>query len=61
MRRWTSARREALTLSALCGMSHEQIAAVTGVTTKTVQRDLAFARAWVASKIGVTADERPRL
>lgn len=43
---------EALMLSAVCRMSQEQIAGVLGVSVRTVRRDLDFAKAWVASRLG---------
>lgn len=49
-------KAEALTLSALCGLSHERIAELLAVSSKTVQRDIEFARAWVASHIQATAN-----
>lgn len=44
-------KAEVLTLSALCGMTAERIADVLQVSAKTVQRDLAFSRAWIVSRV----------
>jgi DNA-directed RNA polymerase specialized sigma24 family protein len=42
---------EALMLSAVCRLSHEQIAAALEVSVRTIRRDLDFAKAWVASRL----------
>jgi RNA polymerase sigma factor (sigma-70 family) len=42
-------KAEVMTLSAVCGLTNVQIAALLDVSEKTVQRDLEFARAWLAS------------
>lgn len=44
-------KAEVMTLSAVCGMTMERIAETMAVNPKTVQRDLAFARAWIASRV----------
>lgn len=45
-------KAEAMMLSAVCDLPMERIAELLGVSTKTVQRDLEFARAWIASQAG---------
>lgn len=45
-------KAEAFSLWAVCGLSIERIAAMLEISTKTVQRDLDFAKAWVAARIG---------
>lgn len=45
-------KAEAMLLSAVCGQSMDRIAELLGVSSKTVQRDLEFARAWLASQVG---------
>lgn len=52
-------KAEALTLSAVCGLPTERIADLLGVSGKTVQRDLLFARAWVASFVTDGDSESP--
>jgi DNA-directed RNA polymerase specialized sigma24 family protein len=47
-----------LLLAIVAGMTHDQIATALELSTKTVQRDLAFARAWLAARIDLSA-ERP--
>jgi DNA-directed RNA polymerase specialized sigma24 family protein len=49
---------EVLLLAIVAGMTHDQIATALELSTKTVQRDLAFARAWLAARIDLSA-ERP--
>lgn len=44
-----SRKAEVMTLSAVCGMTNARIAELLEVSEKTVQRDLEFARAWIAS------------
>ena len=42
-------KAEIMTLSAVCGLTMPRIAEVLEISTKTVQRDLEFARAWIAA------------
>ncbi len=42
---------EALMLSAVCRMSQEQIAATLDLSVRTIRRDLAFAKTWVAARL----------
>lgn len=45
-------KAEVLTLSALCGLPLQQVADLVGVNVRTAHRDLAFARSWVAARLG---------
>jgi len=42
-------KAEVMTLSAVCGLTNVRIAELLAISEKTVQRDLEFARAWIAS------------
>lgn len=55
-------KAEVLTLSALCGLPMERIAELLEISSKTVQRDLEFAKAWVASTMSrqSTATSEPK-
>lgn len=44
-------KAEALLLTAVGGLSIERTASLLGVSTKTIQRDVAFAKAWLASHL----------
>lgn len=44
-------KAEALLLTAVGGLSIEQTASLLGVSTKTIQRDVAFAKAWLAAHL----------
>jgi RNA polymerase sigma factor (TIGR02999 family) len=50
---------KAVELKFFFGCSHDEIAAVTGVQRRTVDRDLAFARAWIYGTIRGTAQAEP--
>ena len=50
---------KAVELKFFFGCSHEEIAAATGVQRRTVDRDLAFARAWIYGRIRGTAQPAP--
>ena len=52
-------KAEALMLSAVGGLPMERIAEMLGVSPKTVQRDLEFARSWVASYFREFPDGEP--
>lgn len=45
-------KAEIVTLSFFGGLSTEEIAAVLGLSTRTVERDWRFARAWLNSRLG---------
>lgn len=49
-------KAEVMTLSAVCGMTMDRIAESMGIHPKMVQRDLTFARAWIASRLGRDGD-----
>lgn len=44
-------RADTATLALACGLPYERVAEMTGVSVKTVQRDVAFARSWLAHRM----------
>lgn len=50
-------KAEVMMLSAICRMTQERIGEVLGVTARTVQRDLEFARAWIAARLSSGASQ----
>lgn len=51
LRRLAPRKAEALILTTLAGMTAQRAAALLGVSEKTIGRDVAFARAWLASQL----------
>jgi RNA polymerase sigma factor (sigma-70 family) len=51
-------KAEAVILVLSCGLSHERAAEMLGVSAKTVQRDVQFARAWLAQRIRLPDESR---
>jgi len=51
-------KAEAVILVLSCGLSHERAAEMLGVSAKTVQRDVQFARAWLAQRMRLPDESR---
>ena len=53
-----SRKAEVMEMRLFAGLSYEELSEVTGLSTSTLEREIRFSRAWLASRLG---SDQPRL